>query len=280
MTKICPPGKIVNPKTNRCVKIDSAIGKKLLKNVPINIDSLKTIKVIGRGGFGETVLIQDTDTGKKYIRKESINNRQDDMRHQYKMLHELETKNICEKNFICPVIKYRDKNNRYFIVFDYLENYETLDKVNLQNSPTLTIKQKKTKISKKIIKLVELLHKNNIVHVDIKPQNIMVNPKTLDVRLIDFGTALVFEKSSTKFYRLRGYTTSYISPNLDKSGFNNYKQLLGNDMWALGITLCSFLFNYPTKSSEVGSISTAKYLDDTLRKTLKVKTTFFLKEYK
>jgi hypothetical protein len=32
-TKLCPPGKILNPKTNRCVNIDGAIGKKLLSSV-------------------------------------------------------------------------------------------------------------------------------------------------------------------------------------------------------------------------------------------------------
>ncbi len=29
--KECPPGKILNPKTNRCVKIDGKIGKEIAK---------------------------------------------------------------------------------------------------------------------------------------------------------------------------------------------------------------------------------------------------------
>ena len=32
----CPPGKIINPKTNRCVNIDGPIGKTLLKQTPLN----------------------------------------------------------------------------------------------------------------------------------------------------------------------------------------------------------------------------------------------------
>lgn len=31
MSKVCPPGKILNPATNRCVKIDGKIGKSLIE---------------------------------------------------------------------------------------------------------------------------------------------------------------------------------------------------------------------------------------------------------
>lgn len=51
----------------------------------IDINELKVVKTIGKGGFGETVLVQDTNTGKMYIGKESISGQESIMRYQYNM---------------------------------------------------------------------------------------------------------------------------------------------------------------------------------------------------
>ena len=40
-TKKCPDWKILNILTNRCVKIDGNIGKKILKNLTINKETQK-----------------------------------------------------------------------------------------------------------------------------------------------------------------------------------------------------------------------------------------------
>ena len=36
---------------------------------------------------------------------------------------------------------------------------------------------------------IAAMHKKGIMHRDIKPENILINPKTLEVKLIDFGFA-------------------------------------------------------------------------------------------
>lgn len=266
MSKICPPDKVLNPETGRCISITSKKGKEIWDNLPIDLDSLQTVRVIGRGGFGETTLIKDTSTGKKYIRKESIRDNEQEMRHQYSILTVLKQKNICHKNFICPITKYRDMNNRYFIVFDYLDGYENLLRGTLQMS-----QEDKIKIAKKILKQVELLHKNGVVHVDIKPDNIMVNPHTKDVRIIDFGTALI-QKTPTTLYTLRGYTSGFVSPNLSKMGFNSFEKLIANDMWATGLTLFKLLKGYyPRLDSE----NLRNIANGALRAELKTKKVFF-----
>ena len=76
------------------------------------------------------------------------------------------------------------KNVPLFIVMERVEGVPLANRFNeplgLDESLTLTIK---------ICELVRLCHQSNIVHRDIKPDNIIINPNSGDISLIDFGEA-------------------------------------------------------------------------------------------
>ena len=205
----------------------------------IDINKLKVVKTIGKGGFGETVLVQDTNTGKMYIRKESISGEESIMRYQYDMLLHLQNKNICKDYFICPVKKYRDSNNKYYILFDYLDGYDIM--FNIRHEPI----EKKKIIAKDLVDLVLLLHKNNMVHNDLKNNNVMIDTKTHKVRIIDFGVATIDTGKSS--YRLRrGKSKITDAPKFDTYKEHSFKVLKENDMWALGNLVYWFLYGgYP-----------------------------------
>lgn len=203
----------------------------------IDTNKLKVVKTIGKGGFGETVLVQDTNTGKMYIRKESISGEESVMRYQYDMLLYLENKNICKDYFICPVKKYRDSNNKYYILFDYLDGYDIM--FNLRHE----VKNKRKLIAKDLVDLVLLLHKNNIVHNDLKNNNVMIDTKTHKVRIIDFGVATI--NTGKSYYRLRrGKSKITDAPKFDTYKEHTFKVLKENDMWALGNLIYWFLDGY------------------------------------
>lgn len=52
----------------------------------------------------------------------------------------------------------------------------------------------------KITKALEILHKLNIIHYDIKPNNIIISDKDFNIKLIDFGLALFIKDK--KLYKL------------------------------------------------------------------------------
>jgi serine/threonine protein kinase len=54
-------------------------------------------------------------------------------------------------------------------------------------------------------------HDNGVIHGDIKPENIFVEPKKHDIKLIDFGLATYRPKAGTKPV---GYTPRYAAPEL------------------------------------------------------------------
>ena len=92
-------------------------------------------------------------------------------------------------------------------------------------------------IFKQIISAVSYLHSNNLVHRDIKDENIVIN-ENFQLKLIDFGSAAYFNKNR-KFATFCG-TIDYCSPDV----------LLGNkyygpelDAWTCGIALYTLVFS-------------------------------------
>ena len=210
-------------------------------------ENLVLQRVIARGGFGETALVADTTTGKTFIRKESLYNDTVGMLHQYNMLKYLKDKNICQEYFICPVKKYV-QNGKTFILFDYLDGYEHLQNIRFHHR--IKSMNDKIEICKKLVRAIHSLHRNNMVHVDIQPLNIMIHPETKDVQIIDFGTAIIH--TGKKMYdKNRPNDPFSVSPSFhmdEKKTFGEFKK---NDMWVLGNLIYLFLFNkYPFLRTE------------------------------
>lgn len=64
-------------------------------------------------------------------------------------------------------------------------------------------------IMKQILSGLDYLHSKGYLHRDVKPENFIINEKTLEVKMIDFGTCREYAKSqppyttyvSTRWYR-------------------------------------------------------------------------------
>ena len=89
------------------------------------------------------------------------------------------------------------------------------------------------------IRLAEILseiHRKKVIHKDIKPENIIINPETMDVKLIDFGISTRLSKEETKWTAanvLEG-SIQYISP--EQTGRMNRSVDYRSDFYSLGVT--------------------------------------------
>ena len=47
-----------------------------------------------------------------------------------------------------------------------------------------------------IVLIINQIHKNNIIHKDINPLNILIQPETLKIKIIDFGISSIYSKEN------------------------------------------------------------------------------------
>ena len=129
-----------------------------------------------------------------------------------------------------------EENNTVYYVMEYLEG-ESLDAY-LKANGALAETQALA-LMKPIFDAVEVLHANNMTHLDIKPANIMLKKteegNTVAV-LIDFGLAKHYdtEGNPTTTLRQSGYSDGY-SPIEQYSGISTFSPQ--SDVYALAATL-------------------------------------------
>jgi predicted ATPase/class 3 adenylate cyclase len=93
------------------------------------------------------------------------------------------------------------------------------------------------KIAIQLAEALAELHKANIVHKDIKPDNIIINPDILKINLIDFGNSIQISEESVGLVSHRELegTLHYISP--EQTGRMNRSIDFRSDFYSLGISL-------------------------------------------
>ncbi len=96
-------------------------------------------------------------------------------------------------------------------------------------------------LSSQIAEILERVHSAKIIHKDINPSNIVLNPETGQVKLIDFGisTLLTCENPALKNPLVLEGTLSYISP--EQTGRMNRVVDYRTDFYSLGVTFYELL---------------------------------------
>jgi predicted ATPase/signal transduction histidine kinase/tRNA A-37 threonylcarbamoyl transferase component Bud32 len=92
-----------------------------------------------------------------------------------------------------------------------------------------------------IVKTLGQIHSRNVIHKDINPSNIIVNPATGQLKIIDFGisTQLSRENPTLKNPRVLEGTLAYISP--EQTGRMNRALDYRTDFYSLGVTFYELL---------------------------------------
>lgn len=95
-----------------------------------------------------------------------------------------------------------------------------------------------------------LLHTENIAHLDIKPENIVVfleSPYFI-VKIIDYGTAYIIKPGEVFYNFMEGFTKNYVAPerfNLKENEYSLSNKIIANpekcDVFSLGKTIEDFI---------------------------------------
>ncbi|MEZ2240595.1 AAA family ATPase [Microcoleus sp.] len=96
-------------------------------------------------------------------------------------------------------------------------------------------------IALQVVQTLEGLYHNRIIHKDIKPQNIIINPETKEIKLIDFSISSLLPRENQEIQNpkvLEG-TLAYMSP--EQTGRMNRGIDYRTDFYSLGVTFYQLL---------------------------------------
>jgi serine/threonine protein kinase len=88
------------------------------------------------------------------------------------------------------------------------------------------------------------VHKNGIVHRDMKPENILIDVKNNTLKIIDFGLSKIDSPGSKGPNALVG-TPFYMAPEIFAERGNQEAYKAPVDMWSLGILMFTLITGSP-----------------------------------
>ena len=89
------------------------------------------------------------------------------------------------------------------------------------------------RISQQVLLALKYMHQRSVIHRDIKPANVVLTNSScyFDVKVIDFGTAAIFETNSPPTDRVG--TPNYAAPEV----FKRMAQSSKSDIWSFGVMI-------------------------------------------
>ena len=215
-------------------------------------------RVLGQGGFGITYLAEEVSTHKRVAVKElfianqgqALNGRNGNIvtvtnvsnqvvfdKHREKFKKEASRLATLRHKNLVRVFEWFEENGTVYYAMDFIEGQSLRDKLNREGALSESLVMN---YFQQLLSALQVVHEKNIWHLDIKPENIMVD-RNNHIYLIDFGASKHIEQSNgtlTTSSMLVG-SPGYYPPEQSTETMKNIGAW--TDIYALGATLYNLL---------------------------------------
>lgn len=203
----------------------------------------EVLKVIGKGSFGQVLKVYDHKShmliALKMVRNEKRFHRQ--AKEEIRILENLVKQDKENRFNIIHMFENFSFRNHICITFELLSiNLYELIKKNKFKGFSLQLVRK---FAHSLLTCMEILHRNKIIHCDMKPENVLLKQQGRSgIKVIDFGSSCyehqrVYTYIQSRFYR---------APEVILGG----KYGMPIDMWSLGCIIAELLTGCPLVPGE------------------------------
>ncbi|KAM4626791.1 serine/threonine-protein kinase 17B [Discoglossus pictus] len=208
---------------------------------------------LGRGKYAVVRKCVEKSTGREFAAK-ILKKRRRGQDCRAEILHEIAVLEMTKPSVhIVDLHEVYETSHEIILVLEYAAGGEIFNLCVADRNDSFS-EREITRLLRQIIEGVCFLHQNNVVHLDLKPQNILlssVDPLG-EIKIVDFGMSRKIGKSS-ELREIMG-TPEYIAPEI-----LNYEPITtATDIWSIGV-ICYMLLT--GESPFVGADKQETYLN-------------------
>ncbi|KAK2854557.1 hypothetical protein Q7C36_006426 [Tachysurus vachellii] len=187
-------------------------------------------KELGRGKFAVVKKCVERNTGREYAAK-FMRKRRKGQDCRAEIIHEiavLEQASSCHR--VINLHEVYEMPSEMVLVLEFAAGGEIFNRCVAERDEAFKEEDVK-RLMRQILEGVGFLHKNNVVHLDLKPQNILLTSDDPlgDIKIVDFGLSRMMS-SNQEIREIMG-TPEYVAPEV-----LNYEPIsTATDMWSIGV---------------------------------------------
>lgn len=218
------------------------------------LDHYDLLDVIGSGGFGIVVKAIDQNLQRQVAIKFLLSERSHSLEIRQRFLREARVAAAIQHANVVDIYAVEERPTPY-IVMEFVEG-ETLDRwMQVHIRPSV---EHVFSLSISIAEALAAAHAHGVIHRDIKPANILVDARTNQVKLMDFGLARAVDDTSVTQSPLVAGTPQFMSPEQAEGKRLDPR----SDLFSLGSVLYFLSTNRPPFAGD-STLAVMKHICET-----------------